>query len=152
MQQNPYEDTGKNGKGELFYYGVNQAADVAIIFKKNILLIQRKDDKKWALPGGFKESQESTRKTASRELYEETGIYVDSSKLDFLFHTYVKDDRNTNSAWIETDVYMHKLFCLPKLKPNNEEVIACKFVNKTEIIDYTFHANHKEIIRKILIN
>ena len=44
--------------------------------KLNILLVKRKDDGLWAIPGGFLQQGESLNQCAERELKEETGITV----------------------------------------------------------------------------
>ena len=44
--------------------------------KLNILLVKRKDDGLWAIPGGFLQEGESLNQCAERELREETGITV----------------------------------------------------------------------------
>ena len=44
--------------------------------KLNILLVKRKDDGLWAIPGGFLQEGESLNQCAERELKEETGINV----------------------------------------------------------------------------
>ncbi|WP_417611316.1 NUDIX domain-containing protein [Owenweeksia hongkongensis] len=54
---------------------------------KHILLIQRKNDPhkgKWALPGGFVETDETIITAAVRELKEETGIKVSEAELRFI--------------------------------------------------------------------
>lgn len=56
-----------------------------VIFSQNpegprVLLVQRKIDPyqgKWALPGGFVETQEPLEEAAKRELQEETGLVID---------------------------------------------------------------------------
>lgn len=55
--------------------------------QKKILLIQRKNDPykgKWALPGGFVETNETVISGAQRELKEETGLEVLKNDLKFI--------------------------------------------------------------------
>lgn len=49
--------------------------------KEEILLQQRSDNRKWGLPGGCQDLGESLKRTAIRELYEETGIQVEEEEL-----------------------------------------------------------------------
>ena len=52
------------------------AAAVAIINDKNVLMLKRKDNKKWTLPGGTLELNESLTDCAIREIKEECGLDV----------------------------------------------------------------------------
>lgn len=74
--------------------------DLAITKTKNgatqILLIQRKNEpykEKWALPGGFIETDETVKAGAARELKEETGIEVLEKDLHFIGY-FDKPDRD----------------------------------------------------------
>ena len=53
----------------------------AVIFddRGRILLIRRGDNKQWALPAGGMEPGESVTKCMAREVWEETGLMVDSA-------------------------------------------------------------------------
>ena len=57
----------------------------------NVLLVKRKDDGEWALPGGFITEGENLRTCAERELFEETGVKV--PHLD-QFKVYSEPDRD----------------------------------------------------------
>lgn len=53
---------------------------VAAVVQSNtgdILMIERTDNKLWALPGGAQDLGETTREAVIREVYEETGINVE---------------------------------------------------------------------------
>lgn len=109
---NPHEITGKNGKGKLWFDGVNAASDVFLTQTVNGQLhfcaIQRRDDGTWAMPGGFRNKGEAADTAAFRELEEETGIYlsaVQKKAVAMVYHGYVRDPRNTDDAWIETAVF-----------------------------------------------
>ena len=76
------------------------AGVVVVVLRENeVLLDMRRDSRKWALPGGFKELGESLEEAARRELLEETGLIA--RRLRFLAlcsgpefaHTYPNGDR-----------------------------------------------------------
>lgn len=56
------------------------AAGVALISEEGLLLLQRHDGE-WDLPGGHMEVGESLEETATRELFEETGLTADTLEL-----------------------------------------------------------------------
>ena len=114
---NPIGRTGLHGKGELFRYGPNHAADAILLrgpdedYGFQVLLIQRKDGS-WGFPGGFQDRDESTLQSAIRELGEET-VELSSaqrtalqSKAELLYEGYADDPRNTDNAWIETTAFL----------------------------------------------
>ncbi len=47
----------------------------AVFREGKILLMQRRDDQRWAMPGGLVEVGESPAQAAERELWEEAGVY-----------------------------------------------------------------------------
>lgn len=53
-------------------YSANFAADAIPLREGKVYLIERKDGRGWALPGGFIDVGESPEQAAIRELYEET--------------------------------------------------------------------------------
>ena len=53
--------------------------------KEKILFQHRTDSKDWGLPGGAMEPGESIKQTASRELYEETGLKAKNFELVDVF-------------------------------------------------------------------
>ena len=76
------------------------AGVVVVVLRENTVLLDlRRDSRRWALPGGFKELGESLEEAARRELLEETGLVA--RRLRFLalcsgqefVHTYPNGDR-----------------------------------------------------------
>ena len=65
------------------------AAAVAIIQNNKILMLNRKDNEKWTLPGGTMELTESLETCAVRELKEETNLDV---KIQDIIGTYTDPD------------------------------------------------------------
>ena len=61
--------------------------------KLNILLVKRKDDGLWAIPGGFLQKGESLNQCAERELKEETGITVPYLEQFENFSNPIRDPR-----------------------------------------------------------
>jgi len=58
--------------GETITFAANFAADVVALNQGRVYLIERKDGRGWALPGGFIDPGESPEHAAIRELMEET--------------------------------------------------------------------------------
>lgn len=110
---NPRGRTGMSGRGQLWLWGPNHAADFLLTRfntdtqQLEALLILRNNGQ-WAVPGGMVDAGESPAMTAMRELKEETNIpFSTSSKTWELYRGYVDDPRNTDNAWMET-VVLHE--------------------------------------------
>ncbi|WP_432357931.1 NUDIX hydrolase [Sporosarcina sp. UB5] len=56
-------------------------AGVGVFNEKGEILLQRKLDGRWGIPGGFMELGESAEETARREVHEETGIQIGKLEL-----------------------------------------------------------------------
>ncbi len=57
------------------------AAGVAVMNTAGEILLLQRHDGEWDLPGGHMEPGESLEETATRELFEETGLTVDTLEL-----------------------------------------------------------------------
>lgn len=133
---NPLGKTGITGRGVLGAWGPNHAADPVVarykrtksgnIAKKNkkpiiqVVLIKRKDNGQWAIPGGMVDPTHSVSETLMKEFLEEAmGTIENTNKKkvakminmvnDFfskptfeIFKGVVHDWRNTDNAWMET--------------------------------------------------
>ncbi|XP_077286494.1 ADP-ribose pyrophosphatase, mitochondrial isoform X2 [Arctopsyche grandis] len=136
---NPAGRTGLRGRGLLGRWGPNHAADPIVtrwkrddnktivqnpITNKSILqliVIKRRDNGMWALPGGMVDSGEEVCSAAIREFLEEAtnslqkshddNIALKSQLEDFfctgkeVYRGYVDDPRNTDNAWMETTAF-----------------------------------------------
>lgn len=121
---NPVGRTGTYGRGLLWKWGPNHAAD-PIVTRKNpdtgklqLVVIKRQDTGAWALPGGMVDPGETTSVTVKREFKEEAGNVPEEARalferlIDELFASpelvytgYVDDPRNTDNSWMETAAY-----------------------------------------------
>ena len=110
---NPIGRTGLQGRGLLGRWGRNLAGDPMVTRvnpdtrQLELLVIQRKDSGKVALPGGMVDEGEAIAATTARELLEETGAEIDFKNATILFAGVVDDPRNTDNSWMETTV-LHK--------------------------------------------
>lgn len=73
------------------FFGVGPMASGEAVVQQNdkILLIRRRDDGLWALPGGITDPGETAAETAVRELAEETGIHGTATQLLGLFDSRI---------------------------------------------------------------
>lgn len=103
------------GRGFFWEFGPNETADAAVIRRDLgnepwILLIQRHDNKQFALPGGFLEGK-TALETAIAEPREEAFMYLENLA-HLAVHAYsgaVADIRTTAHAWVETNVFVFEL-------------------------------------------
>lgn len=106
---NPIGPTGITGRGVLGRWGANFAVD-AIVTRVNsdgyfeMVTIKREASGEPAIPGGFVDKGEGANEALKRELHEETTVTLDFENAYEIYRGYVDDPRNTDNAWIETDV------------------------------------------------
>ncbi len=163
---NPLGKTGISGRGELGLWGANPAAD-PVIFKINnhklyVLLIKRNDggnviSSEWAIPGGMLDTEDHrlSANAALRELKEETGVNLKNEKNSFfigkVYAGYSNDERNTDNAWMETNVYswLVKDQARTTFKIDQAEVTQAAWIEVTSdfLTDGHFFAGHGHYIR-----
>lgn len=66
--------------GETISYAANFAVDIIALNAGRVYLIDRKDGRGWALPGGFIDAGETPQQAAVRELQEETLAKIEDIK------------------------------------------------------------------------
>ena len=131
---NPFGRTGLAGRGKLYYWGPNHAADCILMRRTEdaplLLTIRRSDTGEYAVMGGMIDKGEKPEATVRREFAEEVlGVKEGEGweaklsaqqrrVLDAVFEQghrrvayrgYVDDGRNTDNAWIETCAFMFDL-------------------------------------------
>lgn len=180
---NPRGRTGMRGRRRLGRWGSNKAADPIVtrwkrdafgnkvfdpITNKPILqcvLIKRKDNGEWAIPGGMVESGESVSETLLKEFGEEAMNSLEMTEEEVIemkeslafafkhgievYKGYVDDPRNTDNAWMET-VAMNfhdedgTLFAMFKLNAG-DDAVGVKWVDLEN--DMPLYASHSDFVR-----
>ena len=160
---NPWERTGLTGRGLLGKFGPNHAADPILVrfnttnMQFQFVAIKRNDTKQWAIPGGMVDAGETVSETLCREFTEEALAGNTSQLLDTMFETshlvyrgYANDMRNTDNAWIETEV---RLFWPNDnstsnllLAPCADEALASKWINFSDIHFLDFFSAHQKYL------
>ncbi len=109
-------------------------SSVALIDEAGRLLLQRRLDGRWELPGGAMELGESLEQTARREVEEETGLRVGALRFYTVvsgpgcFETYDNGDQ----VYTVTAVYISTEFT-QTLRPNPVEVSDAAFFPLTSL-------------------
>ena len=83
---------GQTVLGLIFRHPITGASIIPILPDGRIVLIKRRDDGCWALPGGMVDWGEDIPKTVNRELIEETGLEL--IKITRLVGVYSAPDRD----------------------------------------------------------
>jgi 8-oxo-dGTP pyrophosphatase MutT (NUDIX family) len=77
---------------------------IFIVDKKNRILVGHPTEVYkpfcWSIPKGEQDPGESTAQTAVREVFEETGIRVDPSQIEYLWNSVYATNRKTLHAYI----------------------------------------------------
>lgn len=83
---------------------------VIIINEQNEVLLQKRKDGFWGLPGGLMDLGESFEEVAKREIFEETGLVVESLKLFNVYSgsEYYLKVQNGDELYSATAVYYTK--------------------------------------------
>lgn len=101
------------------------------------LLLQKRRDGVWGVPGGFMELAESTEEAGRREVLEETGIEIGKLKLLDVFlgkHHYVKLP-NGDEFYPVTIAYTSKEIKGGALKADGKETVEAMFFKVNALAD-----------------
>ncbi len=125
----PAEEIERIYSGHIDVYTPKVGA-TAVIFdaESRILLIQRRDNGMWALPGGWADVGESPSETAVREAFEETGLQVKAVRLLGVYDSRKSGSRNPHH------VYLIVFLC---------EIIGGALSTSNETTDYGYFAENE---------
>ena len=129
--------------------------------KNSYLLVYGKKSQKWGFPKGHMELGETTRETALREFYEETGYELQNVSLNKTFivknNTYflttIKDENKhliQKAKSIPDDKEIQFFQWIPKANLLNMDILTCNFGLKAYILHLKRVREHSENIRPFL--
>jgi len=150
------------------YSSVYKTVDNIVLCAGHILFVVRKDNGKYALPGGFQDPTDlSAQKAAERELMEETGL--DSSDwtpaASKNFDAPYRDPRSSDRVNAETTAFLYRInpkyvlgtdgVMYPRLPEvvGQDDAASATWLKLTEVCssaENLFHADHKKIILNML--
>ncbi len=93
------------GTGQYWNWGPNYTADPIVIANLDdpqLLLIKRRNNLKWALPGGFLEHGDDAEMTARKEAKQESDLTLPVYEGLVVYDGIVADERTTAHAWAHT--------------------------------------------------
>jgi len=101
---------------------------------QRVLLVRHVEGNNWTTPGGMIEPHEVPADAAVREMWEETGLHVELTRVIGVFggehchHTYRNGDR---VAWISTTFAARAIGGV--LAPDNDETLEVRYVSRDEL-------------------
>ena len=132
-------------------WGPNYTVDTVLLAQDKVLLIQRKDNSTWALPGGFVDTNEPKEAAAVRELHEETGIQLQPQDLTMVCKNIpVADPRLTVNAWPQTTVFVSHLK-KPIECSGGDDAKDAQWVPVNHALQKKLFAGHIPLLRAALV-
>ena len=112
---------------------------VVVIDAKGKILLQKRPEGIWGLPGGLMELAESAEEAARREVFEETGIEIGQLQLVDVFSgkQYFRKLANGDEFYPVTIVYTSKDIKNNIIKIDGKESIDAGFFDRQELPELT---------------
>lgn len=150
------KDCGDNYVKSLTYDGLGpkypsvfMTVDNVVLDNMKVLCIKRKDNGKYAIPGGFAEPTQFLKENALRELKEETGLVnVHPVGEPFIVDDPYRDPRCSDRVNLVSIVYTWTCNGIPNVIAGDDaaEVMWISKEQVEEMPASAFHADHKKII------
>eukprot|EP00052_Salpingoeca_macrocollata_P029292 m.294431 g.294431 ORF g.294431 m.294431 type:complete len:1804 (-) comp22964_c0_seq3:8-5419(-) len=172
---NPIGRTGMRGRGVLGQWGPNMATDTLVTRWKlgeqgaeverggkrllEFLAVKRAAERQWAIPGSLDKSKNAILVKAfglTAETTEHKSIKETLKQAKSIFKGYMQDPRNTDNAWMETEV---KHYHDEDGMFSNRTLMECRDDVNAEVAWITIHsdmlprmyAEHGAILRRVAI-
>lgn len=139
-------------EGNKHWISPSISVDAVLVNMGRVLVVQRSEKmsnpKKWCLPCGFMDWNETPLEACMRELFEETGVDVrdfDIENPDF------NRPFSLNGTALQFKFEVFTLFNHPPVTLDKEECIDYKWITLDEISTLSWAFGHDELIPLILI-
>ena len=106
----------------------------------------------WCMPCGYLDYNETIKEAAAREVFEETGVSIDSKNLILFFiNDNPEDDKRQNVTFRYRYVVKEPIETIKLSSKNSEEqeVSGIKWIPLSDIDNYKWAFNHDKIIKDI---
>jgi 8-oxo-dGTP pyrophosphatase MutT (NUDIX family) len=129
---------------------MKESSGIVVQFNDKVLLCQRSDNGKWAVPMGGVEEGEDPKDAAYREFYEETNLEI-TDPIKFLGRI-----KRYKSGKIKSILNMYHFEVNDEIKPNllhaedGFEHTECGYYNKKQISMLNMEKSLKEFILEII--
>lgn len=132
LEERPADDLYEKFAENLFHVSPVSTVDALVMREGKLLLIRRRDNGLWAMPGGLCEMGENLARGAERELWEEAGIRGRAVRLLAVFdsrkwHTRTKVQLFMNVLQIESDEPLPERFSPEGQQSPHAEVLDAGF-------------------------
>ena len=128
-------------------------AVAAVLDEKGNILLQKRPEGTWALPGGLLELDESAEEAARREVFEETGVEIGELQLVDVFSGkhYFRKLANGDEFYPVTIAYISRDIKSRSIKIDGEETLDAGFFSLKQLPDRTSPLVHTLIHKHIKI-
>lgn len=118
----------------------------AVVEKDGKILMIFSNNGFWGFPKGHVENNETEAETAVREIFEETGVWVEINEENRFELHYDIEDKKIHKT---TVLFTAKLVDDSKQKKQDEEITELKWVKKSEVEALLTFDDWKDVWRKI---
>ncbi len=109
---------------------------------ENVLLVRNSYKPVYSFPGGGRTAAEESAKAGVRELFEETGIKVDSKDVRFAMNAFSKSEWKHDSC----DFFELHLDVEPEVQIDQREIVFMAFVDFDELENYPMTHNAEQYV------